>query len=83
MTTRSKNDVHKPKSLPADFVSKPPPKAYFTDLAVLETEPTCFTQASKHSQWRAAMTTKFNALIKNGTWSLVDRKPSMNLVGCK
>ena len=83
MTTRSKNDVHKPKSLPADFVSKTPPKAYFTDSAMLETEPTCFTQASRHSQWRAAMTTEFNALIKNGTWSLVDRKPSMNLVGCK
>ncbi len=49
MTTRSKNDVHKPKSLPADFVSKTPPKAYFTDLTVLETEPTCFTQASRHS----------------------------------
>ena len=83
ITTQSKNDVRKPKSLLADFVSKPPPKAYFTDSAMLETKPTCFTQASKHSQWRAAMTTKFNALIKNGTWSVVDCKSSMNLVGYK
>jgi hypothetical protein len=29
------------------------------------------------------MTTEFNALLQNGTWTLFPRQPHMNLVGCK
>jgi hypothetical protein len=46
-------------------------------------EPTSFTAANKLAPWRAAMNSEFNALLQNGTWTLVPRKPHMNLVGCK
>lgn len=29
------------------------------------------------------MTNEFNVLLTNGTWTLVDPHPSMNIVGCK
>jgi hypothetical protein len=29
------------------------------------------------------MVEEFNALLKNGTWTLVPHKPSMNIVGSK
>ncbi|CAA7396100.1 unnamed protein product [Spirodela intermedia] len=29
------------------------------------------------------MTTKFNALIKNNTWTLVPRSPNFYVIGCK
>ena len=40
---------------------------------ILTKESICFTQASKHPEWHAAITEKFNALVHNGTWSLVPR----------
>ncbi|PKA48247.1 Retrovirus-related Pol polyprotein from transposon TNT 1-94 [Apostasia shenzhenica] len=46
-------------------------------------EHTCFTQASKDPAWCATMATEFDALLRNGTWDLVPRTPSMNIVGCK
>lgn len=46
-------------------------------------EPTCFSIAVKSSEWRAAMSLEFEALQKNGTWSLVPSRPNMNVVGYK
>jgi hypothetical protein len=52
-------------------------------------EATCYTQAVKDSNWRAAMTEEMNALLKNGpllkngTWSLIPHSPSQHVVGCK
>ncbi|PKA49505.1 Retrovirus-related Pol polyprotein from transposon TNT 1-94 [Apostasia shenzhenica] len=46
-------------------------------------EPSCFTQASKDPAWRATMTTEFDALLRNGTWDLIPRTLSMNVVRCK
>ncbi|XP_059070464.1 uncharacterized mitochondrial protein AtMg00810-like [Cryptomeria japonica] len=34
-------------------------------------------------QWRLAMDNEINALLQNGTWSLVPPKPHLNVVGCK
>jgi hypothetical protein len=53
-------------------------------LTVIETaEPTCYTQASKHEIWCAAMVDEINTLLKNKTWTLVPPSSSQNLVGCK
>src|SRR4051812_38491818 len=34
-------------------------------------------------EWRQAMTTEFNALLKNNTWVLVPPLSHQNVVGCK
>ncbi|XP_021829321.1 uncharacterized protein LOC110769611, partial [Prunus avium] len=68
---------------------KPPPNPKYTIPHALLTEatsqhkPTCFSEANKHKHWRAAMNDELNALMHNGTWSLVPYNPSMNVVGCK
>jgi hypothetical protein len=64
-------------------VKYPPPQALIASIAAHKDEPTYFSQASKHPEWRTAMNTKFDALLKNGTWSLVPFSPSMNIVGSK
>uniref|UniRef100_A0A2N9FW57 Reverse transcriptase Ty1/copia-type domain-containing protein n=1 Tax=Fagus sylvatica TaxID=28930 RepID=A0A2N9FW57_FAGSY len=71
MQTRSKSDIYKPKLTYATLI----------DYAV--TEPTSYTVASKHSSWCTAMDEEFQALQKQGTWSLVPLPPSKNVVGCK
>uniref|UniRef100_A0A2N9GPU0 Integrase catalytic domain-containing protein n=1 Tax=Fagus sylvatica TaxID=28930 RepID=A0A2N9GPU0_FAGSY len=83
LQTRSKNAIHKPKALPPDFIRQPPPKAFVSEFWPLDVEPTCFTLASKSPQWCEAMNTEFNALLRNGTWSLIPPEPTMNLIGCK
>jgi hypothetical protein len=35
------------------------------------------------SQWRQAMETEYNSLIKNNTWILVDRPPDCSIVSTK
>nr|KYP71076.1 Retrovirus-related Pol polyprotein from transposon TNT 1-94 [Cajanus cajan] len=45
-------------------------------------EPTCFSQAIKHPEWKAAMSEEFNALIANCTWTLVPHQ-SHHIIGNK
>uniref|UniRef100_A0A2N9GVX2 Integrase catalytic domain-containing protein n=1 Tax=Fagus sylvatica TaxID=28930 RepID=A0A2N9GVX2_FAGSY len=71
MQTRSKSGIFKPKLTYAALI----------DYAL--TEPTSYTVASKHSSWCTAMDEEFQALQKQGTWSLVPLPPSKNVVGCK
>uniref|UniRef100_A0A2N9GCI3 Integrase catalytic domain-containing protein n=1 Tax=Fagus sylvatica TaxID=28930 RepID=A0A2N9GCI3_FAGSY len=71
MQTRSKSGIVKPKLTYAALI----------DYAL--TEPTSYTVASKHSSWCTAMDEEFQALQKQGTWSLVPLPPSKNVVGCK
>ena len=35
-------------------------------------EPTSFKEAISHDEWKEAMQKEYDALIKNGTWKLVD-----------
>ncbi|XP_019197094.1 PREDICTED: uncharacterized protein LOC109190958 [Ipomoea nil] len=46
-------------------------------------DPTCYSQAVGHPQWRDAMDQEFNALLHNNTWKLVPPEPNMNIIGCK
>jgi hypothetical protein len=59
----------------------PLPWALLSEVAI--TEPTCFTNAVKVSEWRTTMQTEFNALMKNSTWTLVPASVAKNVVGCK
>ncbi|KAM1296793.1 hypothetical protein ACFX2I_023596 [Malus domestica] len=70
MTTRSQSGVLKPN-----------PK-YAMHVAVNNSlvEPTCFSQAVKHQEWREAMVQEFNALQRCGTWSLVPYSSQMNVL---
>ncbi|XP_010545858.1 PREDICTED: uncharacterized protein LOC104818098, partial [Tarenaya hassleriana] len=73
MTTRSKNQIFKPNQKVSLSTSL---------SSFLETEPTCVSHAMKDPRWRSAMSDEFNALVRNGTWSLVPPNPAYNVVGC-
>jgi hypothetical protein len=71
MQTRSKHGIFKPKV------------SYAAQIDYTTTEPTSYTNASKYSQWCTAMDEEFQALKKQGTWSLVLLPATKNVVGCK
>ena len=71
MTTRSKNDISKPKL------------CYKAVLDYTFTEPPSYKVASKFPQWVQAMDEEFSALQRQKTWSLVPAPLGVNLVGCK
>ena len=84
MVTRLKNGIVKPKPCSYLTTKYPIPQAFVASLpSPNTTEPSTYHQASKDPTWCAAMQDKFNALISNGTWSLVPRNPSMNIIGSK
>lgn len=65
MQTLFQDGIQKPK-LHTDYIVKYLfPRALLTDVD--HTEPTCFSQATKHIEWCNAMTEEVNALLKNNT----------------
>lgn len=48
-----------------------------------QSKPTYYSQAVKTEAWRATMALEFDALQRQGTWTLVPLKPGMNVVGCR
>lgn len=64
MITRYKFGIAKPKIL------------VFLSQAIL-LEPTCYTEAKGIHKWEQAMKVKFDALVKNNTWTIVP-KPKNN-----
>ncbi|KAL6340900.1 hypothetical protein AAG906_032011 [Vitis piasezkii] len=74
MTTRAKNNIHKPltKMNLIAVISQP------SDI-----EPHTINQALTDPKWRQAMNDEFDALVRNGTWELVPSTSMQNLVGCK
>ncbi|GKF54031.1 retrovirus-related pol polyprotein from transposon TNT 1-94, partial [Tanacetum coccineum] len=54
-----------------------------TVLPTTSTEPPLFTVANKSLEWRQAIKAEYDALMKNGTWSLVPRASNTNVVNGK
>jgi hypothetical protein len=56
MITKARNQIFKPKQMFDGFISYPPPKALTASTMVLSSsEPTSFSSAFKHVEWRKAM----------------------------
>ncbi|RVW39413.1 Retrovirus-related Pol polyprotein from transposon RE1 [Vitis vinifera] len=74
MTTRAKNNIHKPltKMNLTVVISQPS-----------NIEPHTISQALIDPKWRQAMNDGFDAHVRNGTWELVPSTSMQNLVGCK
>ena len=73
MTTRSMNQIFKPKQI--HTVSKHPlPQTI---------EPTSVSQAISQPHWCEAMSTELTTLMKHGTWDLVLPPSNCTPVGCK
>jgi len=45
--------------------------------------PSIDAQAKDKLEWEKSMTTEYDSLMKNKTWTLVLLPPGQNLVGCK
>ena len=58
--------------------------AYNCELSLsTDHEPTSFKEAASHDEWKEAMQKEYDALIKNGTWKLVDPPLGTKPIGCK
>lgn len=69
MTTRSKNGIVKPRLQPSALLAYTEPKSVKTTLA----------NPNRYS----AMKAEYDALLSNGTWSLVPLPPQRQVIGCK
>jgi hypothetical protein len=83
MITRAKNHISKPKMFHDGTTRHPIAHALIAAGDFSITEPTCFSQAVTDPNWRKAMNSEFDALLKNNTWRLVPSSQAHNLVGCK
>lgn len=52
-------------------------------LLTSSTEPKTVKQALAHPTWKSAMQSKYDALMHNQTWDLVQLPPSRQAIGCK
>lgn len=86
LNTRSKMGIFKPKLLP-DFVTHHSVahllhSAFIGELQQIR-EPMSFKTSFQSPVWRPSMDKEYNALQQNNTCTLVECKPSMNVLGCK
>ncbi|PKU76837.1 Retrovirus-related Pol polyprotein from transposon TNT 1-94 [Dendrobium catenatum] len=72
MQTRSKSGITKPKQLLSLLSNSDP----------LQT-PTTYKQASKNKIWQDAMNNEYQALLKQQTWTLVQKPANKPVIGCK
>ncbi|PKU75744.1 Retrovirus-related Pol polyprotein from transposon TNT 1-94 [Dendrobium catenatum] len=54
-----------------------------TNSPATDSDPTSFSEANKHREWRQAMAEEFVALQKQGTWCLIPPPPNASILGCK
>jgi hypothetical protein len=45
-------------------------------------EPTSFEESTSHDEWKEAIQKEYDALIKNGTWKLVDPPFKIKSIDC-
>jgi len=78
--THSLTGSSKPRSFPGftSFLSRHP-LVTFTSV-ILSPAPSTYKQAASKSEWVAAMTTEFQALLTNNTWSLCPRPLNHNVI---
>ncbi|GJS78279.1 nucleotide-binding alpha-beta plait domain-containing protein, partial [Tanacetum coccineum] len=82
----SSNGQPSPISIPTPPPPTPPPPPPPITRQLLPTtitEPTSFTVANNSPKWRQAMKEEYDALIKNGMWSLVPHASNTNFVDGK
>ncbi|GKC51454.1 retrotransposon protein, putative, ty1-copia subclass [Tanacetum coccineum] len=65
---------------PKQQVPYNPSANHATIIPTTITKPTSFTVVNNSLKWRQAMKEEYDALIKNGTWSLVPRASNTNVV---
>lgn len=65
MFIRAKHGIVKPKTIVSLTIVT-------TSVPTPNTEPTHYSEAVKHFMWQAAMVEEYQALVKQGSWSLVD-----------
>ncbi|GJT77266.1 retrovirus-related pol polyprotein from transposon TNT 1-94 [Tanacetum coccineum] len=68
---------------PKQSVPYNPSANHATVLPTTITEPTSFTVANNYPEWRQAMKEEYDALMKNGMWSLVPRASNTYVVNGK
>lgn len=83
MCTRFQNNIVCPKIHTDGTIPYPPPQATDVVTMLFAIEPTSFITAPKSPTWGQAMNDEFDALLRNGTWSLVPAQPSMNMMVSK
>lgn len=71
--------IYKPETLLTTCYALP----LALQAALGQKETTCYSQVVKSPEWRAAIAVECEALVKQGTWSLVLATSSQNIVGCK
>ena len=49
----------------------------------VDCEPTFFEEVASYEKWKYATQKEYDALIKNGTWRLVDPLADIKPIGCK
>jgi histone deacetylase 1/2 len=81
MVTRTQTGNLKPKVFLSSRYHIP--VCFLADLAAQPPEPTSYRQALQNPQWKQAMQAEMDALHANNTWTLVPRKPNMNVVSSK
>lgn len=71
MVTRLKNGISQPN------------QRYALQISASPKLPSCVSQAKQDPYWTQAMNDEVQALKKNRTWELVERRPDFNVLSCK
>jgi len=53
------------------------------NFAHASTEPTSFSEAVGHKEWKEVMIIEYDYALANGTWNLVDCPRDVKPIGCK